>query len=342
VTAHLTTIGVAVLDAVALVLFAAAAIASFRIAIGWTPGAATRGQLDLERRAELMSLAARGGTAAFLASTVLLVASVAGVLPGLTAGAMCGTGVLEGMAGEGERALVLRGIAIAALAAWVVIDRLNRLHPLAPITLGVARAQLIAFALFAVAAIQSATALHVLDPTTPVGCCTELYLDAAGADAPTRLLGDTALLAVLAAATAVILALGVGIAASARAARRSTAGSLFGLLMLAWIGLSATAMVRVGAAYHYEVLSHECPWCLFRAENAYVGYALLAALAVGLFEGIAVVVASGVARRVPELTARAAHRARRGALGAVIAVVVFLALGAGPAIAWRLRFGTWL
>jgi len=342
VTVHAATLGVLALDAVALILLVAAAFSSLRIIAGWAPGSADRRQLDLERRAERGSLELRGAAIAFLMSSVLLIATVASVLPGLTAGAMCGTGVLEAMAGKGDRALWLRALACALLGAWAVLDRLNRRHPLAPITCGAARAQLVASAIVGVSIAQSAAALASLDTTTPVGCCTALYLAATDAAATVDRLPPIALLAIAGLVTALVLVTGIVIALSRETARRSRLGLVFGSLMVLWIGVASTAMVRVGAAYHYEVLSHECPWCLFRAENAYVGYALLAALAVGLFEAMAVVVASGVAQRVPELTARAVRRARRGALGALIAVVVFLALGGGPAIAWRLRFDTWL
>jgi len=262
---HVTTLLVVALDALALLAIALPGIVSLRIVLGWAPGSTEPAQQSLARWAGRASLASRAAAAAFLVSTALLIVSIASVLPRITEGVMCGTGVLGKMAGEGEPALLLRGVACALLAAFAVLDRLNRRHPSRPIAVGVARAQLLAATLTVVAVVQTASALIALDPEAEVSCCGALYKAAAAA------------------------------------------GESFGLF-------------------------GRCVWCMFLEKNDHVGYPLLVALAIVVLEGVAVAVAAGVARRVPELRRLAVARARRGAIAIALAVVVFAALVVGPSV----------
>ena len=132
------------------------------------------------------------------------------------------------------------------------------------------------------------------------------------------------------------------ILAGLRAAHRSRAGLPFALLSALWVIIAGGALVQVLSAYHYEILGHRCPWCLFLSQHGRVGYPLFAALAVVLLEGGATWIASRVAQERPQLEVVAQRRARRGSLSVVLAVLVYLGLAVGPALIWRLSRGVWM
>ena len=108
------------------------------------------------------------------------------------------------------------------------------------------------------------------------------------------------------------------------------------------VPMAAVGLVRVFSAYHYGVLHHHCPWCLFLAEHWLVGYPLFGALLVVLFDGVGVFLAARVAVREPILHAAGLARVRQGALRLLLAVLVFAVLAGGPALVWRLRYGVWM
>jgi hypothetical protein len=109
-----------------------------------------------------------------------------------------------------------------------------------------------------------------------------------------------------------------------------------------WVPVAAIALVRVLAAYHYGVLHHHCPWCLFLPVHGGVGYPLFGALMVAAFEGAAAWGAAAIAARYPVVEPAGAARVRRSGRRVVAAVLLFFLLSAGPALLWRLRFGVWM
>ena len=132
-SAHPIVLSVIVTELMALAILGAASVGSIRVLLGWTPEDPSRRQLQLERRAEAVSLQARMSVVLFFGATVLLVVAIASVLPGVVPGAMCGTGVLEAMGTAGDRALWLHGLAIAAVWTWLLLDGVNRSSPSAPL-----------------------------------------------------------------------------------------------------------------------------------------------------------------------------------------------------------------
>lgn len=335
-------LGLAVIagDVVALILLILASITSARLVTGWRPGAPTRKQLLLERRAEASSIQGRCAAGIFLLSSLLLVITVAAVLPPIVPGAMCGTGVVEATGGLANRALALRLLALGLLGAWQLTDRLDRSAPSSPLGALPARLLLLATPIAAVAALDTAAALGSLDVGTPVDCCAVVYDQVVSVAEATRTWGLSD--EVWTWLTVVLGALLIPAALWAGAARGRPATSLLALFALAWVPVAAVAMVRVFSAYHYGVLHHHCPWCLFLAEHRLVGYAVFGALLVVLFDGVGVFLAERLGRTAPELAARARDRARRGAWRAVLAVGVYGLLAVVPALVWRLRFGVWM
>jgi len=125
-----------------------------------------------------------------------------------------------------------------------------------------------------------------------------------------------------------------------RSSRRLSGAFAAGAVI--WSILAALATVRVYSAYHYEVLAHPCPWCLFTLEHWAVGYPIFGALILTGLAGPAALISAVVGRRWAELSAPADRAARRAALRALVGVVLFAALAFGPALAWRARFGVWI
>ena len=111
---------------------------------------------------------------------------------------------------------------------------------------------------------------------------------------------------------------------------------------LPWVAVAGVALVRVLAAYHYEVLDHHCPWCLFLPEHGGAGFLLYGSLLVVALEGPVAWLTACLAHRYPDTADAAGERAVSACRRVLTATAVF-ALGAGlPALLWRLRHGVWM
>ena len=125
-------------------------------------------------------------------------------------------------------------------------------------------------------------------------------------------------------------------------AGRGAAARALILVTLVWVPLTTLVLVRLLAPYHYEVLHHHCPWCLFLGEHGMVGYPLFAALLLVVLEVPAALLSGAVGRARPAVAAEATVRVRQAGLRIVVAVLAFVALAGGPALLWRLRHGVWM
>ncbi|MEO1267283.1 MAG: hypothetical protein AAFX99_04230, partial [Myxococcota bacterium] len=185
-------------------------------------------------------------------------------------------------------------------------------------------------------------ATRQLDPHQPVRCCQAIYTAAASpseADAMSSL-PPTVLMAALACTLGLVAVLGL---AAARA--RSPSLPLHGALLAAvGLGLPVAAIVltQTLAAYHYGVLHHHCPWCLFLSEHHSVGYPIFGALTVLTLEALAAATAAHAGQHHSMLVAPARARIRRAHLRMAFAWLLFGSLAFGPAIAWRLQYGVWM
>jgi len=342
---HPILLAVVITDLSAMVLLLLSGVTAGRVVMGWRPGSADSDQLALERRVEAASLQGRGAFALLLVGTVLLVAAIASVLPDLVPGAMCGTGVLQAMGPAAERALLLRGLALVALAVWHHLDRLDHTQPEAPLALASARASLVALPVAALAVIDTAGPALALDVAQTVDCCSVVF-DAARAHGAAAGGAGTASTVPWAGLTAVggvaILALAGAAATTDRARRSGPVRLTLAALALVWVPVAAVGLTRELSAYHYGVLAHDCPYCLFAVRHRLVGYPLFGALALVALEAPAALVGHLAARRKPELAPAASKTVRRASLRVALASILFLGLALGPALWWRLRHGVWI
>lgn len=329
-------------DAAAAASILAAGATALRITLHWRPGSAEREQLSLEAAGETAALLARIGMILFAATTGLFLLMITNILPSLVPGAMCGTGVMQAMDGYGGRALGFRLVSVAVLYIWYLLETLNRTRPEAPLTPLAARVLLAAVPVVLLGSVEGVRSFRQVDVHQPVSCCAVVYdavggKDAAGADAET-------------APPPMIAFLTLGAALSAAAARlawggprgRRGIGGIVLVLGLIWPPVAVAALVRGLSAYHYQVLHHRCPWCLFLPDHGLVGFLLFGALFVVCLEGICARIALAIGERHPEVVQPAVRRLRRSGRRVFFATVVFLAVSGLPALLWRWRFGVWI
>lgn len=345
---HPLSLSILALDLLALAFVLSAVLTALKVLSRWDPASAGPEQIALEAATDGASLAARYGFVFFVAASLGLVLGITQVFPTLVQGAMCGSGVLEAMDGLGERALVLRVSALLALWAARSLDGVNRSAAQAPAVPTVARAQLLAVPLLVLAGLTTARALMALDPYAPVDCCQVTYGSFSTLSEASHTLGfsDTGWLWVFAAGAS---AFGLAIPWTWRRLRGEAPGLSRGFtsfalpsLALVWVPVAGVTLVRVLAAYHYEVLHHHCPWCLFLPAHKAVGYVLFGALLVIALESLAFLAVARLGRTTPVLAQAASRRQGRALLAMLIALLLFLGLSLGPAVVWRMAHGVWL
>ena len=340
---HPVVIAIGLADATAVLLFIFAALRAEPVVRNWAPASATARQLTLERNVEAVSLLGRLGAVAFAVGALTLLVALTQILPLVVPGAMCGTGIVD--AAEATWPLILRGATLMLLWGWATLDRLDRTAPRAPMAPWTAGTLLPVAPLSIYTAAQTAMALGRLDGQVPVDCCAAMYAEAAAASGDAAEAIPTPHLDVVLLIFGALVLVGSGWAVFRRSRRDDAAVGLMpsiALLILAvgWTWLAGEVLIERWAAYHYEVLQHRCPWCLFLPDHGGVGYAIFGALAVVVLESVAGVSATVAMRSGLRQAGRARLRTAVTAIG--LAVVVFIAVCGGPAIGWWIRFGVWL
>ena len=127
--------------------------------------------------------------------------------------------------------------------------------------------------------------------------------------------------------------------------KRTNQGKTTGFLAVItvfWVPIAAITLVRVYAAYFYQVLHHHCPWCLFLPEHKFVGVPLFGALIIIALEGPISYLVVKTAVKYPDLAPRARRRSRLAGLRLFLAAVAYTGMVALPAIYWRLLYGVWI
>jgi len=331
-------------DLLGLALLVSAALTAFRLVIHWSPAEATRAQLRLERYAEAAFIRSRWALVLFGFSSGILLLGICRWFVALVPGAMCGTGVIQSMGADAAPALLFRGVLLWQLLLWNRLETLNRTRPDQPITRLNARILLTSLPVSLLAVGTTHRSLQQVDLHQPVDCCAVVYDQFRTIDAARQTAGlsDSVWLTAFAVLSVLLVATGLGYRYRG-AAQRPPKGALpMAVLSGFWIPVAAVTLVKVLAAYHYEVLQHECPWCLFLSEHGWVGYPLFGALAVIAYEASVIGAMAKISRRFAVFSKAAGRRQRAAAGRLLLALFVFLALAALPPLIWRLRYGVWL
>jgi hypothetical protein len=340
---HPLLIAVVVGDLLSLLLWLGATRTALQIVIKWVPQSAKREQIQLERRAETARLSAKFSLAVFFLSTALLIIGITNVLPEIVPGAMCGTGVLQATDGLGGQALMYRFFVFFIMTLWLTYEKLNLNRPDAPLTTYNSRVLLLALPFFLLAVITTFRGILRIESHLPVDCCAMVYDQFGSLAAARQIAGipNTFWVWAFWMLTALMLLCAVWSLRTKRTNGEKATGSL-AIITIIWVPIAAITLVRVYAAYFYQVLHHHCPWCLFLPEHKFVGVPLFGALIIITLEGPISYLAARTAVNYPDLLPRARSRSRLAGLRLLLAAVAYTAMVALPAIYWRLRYGVWL
>ncbi len=340
---HPLLLTILITDFIGGLLALAVGLKAFQIVVHWNPAEFDRKQLSLEIHAETVNLQGLWVLGLLLFSTVLFVVGIANILPSVVPGAMCGSGVMQAMGDSGSRALLFRLLALAALFIWMAVDRINAVRPDAPLTQTGARLLLAALPAYFPALYETFAALLHVNVEQPVSCCAVVYDQFRSLQEARSAAGlpDVVWLAGFLVGAGALLFAAV-LTFRAESPLTGPKHLLLGIIAAFWIPVAAVALVYHFAAYHYGVLQHHCPWCLFLLEYRLVGYPSFGALTVMAFETIVVLWLPRLSRPAMELKAVTEQRIQKASLRILGATVVFLLLSALPALYWRLRYGVWL
>jgi hypothetical protein len=322
-------------------LYAVAAARAMDVAVNWSPMQADPDQLARERHAETLALLGHGSLVCLTAAALMGLTGIALVWHRIVPGAMCGTGVLQAMGISGRRAMLFWGLTLILLYGWQVLDRLDRHHPQGVLIPADARLLITAAPFLALSLVYSWQALMRVEAAPFVSCCAAVYdrvLSNAAGSAIRAGLTSAALWGSLAGGVVLPVA---ALWAAIRDPHRNT-GMLIAATATGWGVLAAIAVKHFWSAYYYQVLSHPCPWCLFLPDYHGAGFFIFACLAIVPLEGVAFWAADHTRRRYPVLAEAADRRCRQAAWRIMAAIIGFILLTVGPALAWRLHTGVWM
>jgi hypothetical protein len=330
-------------DLISLLLLLSAAKTALKTVTDWAPQSASGRQIRLERAVETGELTAKFALAAFLASTLLLLAGITNVLPAVVPGAMCGTGVLQATHGLGGSALFCRFLTLGIIYLWLVLEKLNSLQPDRPLVVGSARILLLVVPFHVLAVSTTLQAVWQMDAHQPVDCCAVVYDQFQSLAMAQQTAGIPNSLWLLAFWLLSILMLFSGLCAlRTGASSRVKIAGWTALLAILWVPTAAVVLIKVFAAYYYQVLHHHCPWCLFLSDHKFVGIPLFFSLAVVVLEGPAAFITARIAVQYPQFVHTATRRFQLAALRIMLAAGAFIGMVSLPALFWRLQYGVWL
>lgn len=341
---HPMSIAELIIEALSLIILIRASLRAIQIIDKWQPSSSTQVQLSLERQGELLSFEGRIVSALSVFALILLTINITGIMPRHIQGAMCGTGVVRASNGYAERAFALKLITIIALYIWHEIDVLNRTDKRAPMSVYAARFYLLAvpFSILGGAAIVKT--LVSLDNSAVVNCCAALY-DRVSSQPQTPVISHPQTGELLLFSTSAALYLASGLCCIFRPGfprQKIIFPLVFFLSGALFVPVALRSLLHTFAPYHYQVLHHHCPYCLFLPKHNLVGYLLCGSLLYGFLESLAPLIARVAGNRFPELESFAQKRIRAAGLRAVAMALVFLVLSTVPAIVWKWRHGVWM
>lgn len=327
----------------ALLLMLAACPAGLNTALHWQPLVADHQQLSLEAKAQGASILGRTAFWLSVFSAVLLVFGIANIFHEDIPGAMCGTGVCQAMSGNGStRLLLYNGLLLLLMKLWYELDKLNQRLVEMPLTQISARLFLAIPVVAILTLKQTWEAFSGIRPHQPVDCCAVVYDQFSTIEQARRILGLGDNLWIAAFILLNILLLILSVTLSVSRGDRPWERSALAVVSWLWLPVAALILVNVLSAYHYEVLHHHCPWCLFLPEHRLVGYPLYGAMTFIGMEGFTIFMLPWLVKHDTGIYRTALDRCRHAAKKITMAQILFLVIAVLPAIVWRLRYGVWM
>jgi hypothetical protein len=338
-----TLLAVLATDFIVILLILSASLTAYGVVLHWKPESADRTQLNLEIASETSSIKVRAGTIAFFFATIVLIVAIANVLPKIVPGAMCGTGVIQATDDMGNRALAFRFLAVFMLFFRCDLEKIDRTIPGSLLVQTNARFLLMAFPVVFLSMTATFQAVSSLNVQQPVDCCAAVY-DAVRSSADISVAGNIPnAYWVISFLTGVAFLLVLGLRMWATSVPRSIQETvLLAVIGFVWGVIAWITLMEVLSAYHYQVLNHHCPWCLFLFEHRLVGYPLFGALGLTAFEGTIALAATCIGNKYPGLQFATLARIKKAGFRIVFAVLLFLMISGFPAVLWRLKYGVWI
>ena len=340
---HPLLIAVVVGDVLSLLLWLGAAGTAFQITVKWAPQSAHREQIQLERKAETARLSAKFSLVIFIISSIVLIIGITNVLPAIVPGAMCGTGVLQATSSLGGRALSYRFLVFFIMMMWLSYEKLDLSRPDAPLTKYNSRLLLLALPFILLAVITTFRSILRIDSHQAVNCCAIVYDQFGNLGAARQIAGipNAFWVRTFWMLTSLMLLCAVWSLKTNRTHGEKATGFL-AVITVIWVPIAVITLVRVYAAYFYQVLHHHCPWCLFLPEHKFVGVPLFGLLIIITMEGPLSYLVVRTAASFPELLPKARRRSKLAGLRLILAAVTYAGMVALPAIYWKLFYGVWL
>ena len=339
---HPLLLAVISVQTVGLLLVLAAGLTAIRTTLHWQPAAADRRQLALEAAAETASILGRAAFWLFLFGAILLIFGIANVFHEDIPGAMCGTGVCQAMAGGSTALLLFNGILLVVTGLWYELDKLNRMQATMPLTNFNGRFFLIVPPVAVLTLLRTYETFAAIRPQRAVDCCAVVYDQFPSLLAAKSIFGIADAWWVAAFIFLSILLLGLSVFTRPTTVKNQKLRFVLGLLCMLWVPVAALTLVNHLSAYHYGVLHHHCPWCLFLPEHGLVGYPLYGAMGLIGMEGMTIFILPRMVSENPQAYGHALDRCLRAARRLRVGTALFLIFALAPAIIWRLRFGVWL
>ena len=339
---HPLFLGIISVGAVALLLVLATALTAMRTAHNWQPLSTGSRQLSLEARAEAAVFQGRAAFWLYLLAAFLLTFGIANVFHEDIPGAMCGTGVCQAMATGCAKLLIYTGLVLLLMQVWYELEKLNQAGVDMPLAAANARLFLVIPPVALLALIQTVDTFAGIATHRPVDCCAVVYDQFRTLKAARTVVGleEPLWIGTFIVLSLLLLVLAVATNRAATAGRRTR--TALAVVSLLWLPVAGLTLVNVLSAYHYGVLHHHCPWCLFLPEHNLVGYPLYGAMAWIGMEGFTVLCLPRAVRKNPAVFKQSLVRCQQAGRRIVIAEILFLALALVPPLLWRLRYGVWM
>lgn len=342
---HPLMISITALDLFILILLFWAGSVSLKIILDWHPRSSSSEQLRLERRAETADLMTQWAFVLLSVNTLITIVVLTQVLPRIIPGAMCGMGVMQALNGRGHQFIILRGLAFGLLYWQRGLAHLNHTSPVSPLTVLLARLELLAMIFEAMAAYDSLTTLFLhLDPSQPVSCCAAIYnrIDATAAESVRSLWQSNLWPIIFGIAGLTILSFSAKSLWVPNRMKQGIGNKLPVILGPIWVFAAGISLIYFFTPYIYQVLGHYCPFCLFLPEHHGIGFFLLGTLIWAGLESPLPFFLYRIQARHPDLNQAVLRRCRRSFAMLFGSVLGFSLLAGLPALVWRLRFGLWI
>jgi len=340
---HPLVLAMILLDSISLVLLSSSLFTSLNIVVHWNESLSDRFQIALERKSHHFSLVITITFYTFIFTSLLWLIGLTTLFPPLIPGAMCGTGVLQAMGPSGYRVLTFRLLFLFLVMIWSSLDHINKQHPLGPLVHLTNRIFLLAAPFFYLAFIDTCRSVHSLAAAPPVNCCAVLYEVVEGKASPFffSFLTDRFVLWMFLFSSIVLMGGGIILIVKHGLIHHRLL-LLHAAFSMWWVGWAVLATVRIFTVYHYEVLSHSCPWCLFLPEHGAIGFPLLIALFFVVTGSTRAYISSWVITSHPELKSTGLKWWKRNLMLSCLFQILFLLVILWPAISWRIKYGMWL